>query len=78
MDQYKCDMGYPPVVVYQVDGTERHLWYAEELLKKAITKGLNHDCEARHIVGGRTEYLPETYSIEHVTELVNEAVEITA
>lgn len=78
MDQYKSDMGYPPTVVYQVEGTEKHLWYAEELLKKTITKSLDHDCEARHIAGGRTEYLPETYTLAHVTELVDEAIEITA
>lgn len=78
MDQYKASMGYEPEVLYQTEGTERHMWYAEEVIKKGITRGLDHDCEARYVEGGRTEYLPETYAVSQVIELIEEAIEITA
>lgn len=77
MDQYKASMGYAPTILHQVTGTEIHMWYAEELLKKGITKGLRHTCEAATIEGGRTEYLPAYYSVARVVELLDEAVEIT-
>mgnify|MGYP000598338829 CR=1 FL=1 len=76
MDQYKEAMGYTPRVVYLALATEREMWSAEEVLKKGITRGLNHDCEARRTSGGRTEYLPETYTTAKAVALVMEAHEI--
>ena len=76
MDQYKDAMGYKPRVIYLALATEFEMWSAEEVLKKGITRGLNHDCEASRTAGGRTEYLPETYTTAQAVTLVMEAREI--
>lgn len=76
MDQYKAAMGYAPRVVYLSKATELEMWTAEEVLKKGITRGLKHDCEASRTSGGKTEYLPETYTTSEAVRLIQEAREI--
>ena len=75
MDQYKADMGYAPRIVYLAKATEREMWQAEDIIKREVTKGLNHDCEARRTSGGRTEYLPETYTTSEAVQIIQKARE---
>lgn len=75
MDQYKADMGYAPRIVYLAKATEREMWQAEDIIKREVTKGLKHDCEARRTTGGRTEYLPETYTTSEAVQIIQKARE---